>query len=440
VSSIDWVAILIAIVWLGMVFLAARQATGSWASPGAIMPLYWLMAIVVPMIAYPGGMVSVTCVVFICIATSSWALGSVLGGRPSAPLALARPSVSVPATRFACVLASVAGLAAAALVGRAVGASLSSLSSLDGLLSAGNAAAVMRYDDFGVVGGLITSPLLGLAFAGSILAPSLIREGGRSNALIGLLPISSVVLYSTISTARAPMLFSSAMYLGGWFAVSFAREGAIRRISRRLLAKAGLAGAAVFSLFAGIAFVRIGRIDSSIGLIVYEKLALYAFGYLPAFSEWLDGQLKTGNLGSETWGSSSLGSMQYLDGIDGSLARTSSQWVQVLPDGTSTNVYSAFRNLILDFGISGTIIAMFVAGFLLSRLYVHTINRASPRASAALTAGYACIFMMVTTVITSYTNVLFGFLVAILGVKYCYRTSARGTGEATRDAGGSSGD
>lgn len=406
------------VIWLGSLAVFARNRQGSWLGPGGLVSVYWLFAIALPLLFFDGAEVSFSAVVYLSTAVTAWVIGTLIG-IPSPPRACSTspkfPSPFVGSTpAIFGVAGMLAGVAAAAASASATGANLTSLVSVSSLLQTGSDQAALRYGG-GTAQNSTASALIALNFLGALTAPFASRSETRWHRQSALMPVLGTLVYSTLTTARAPLLIAAIMTLGGYLAFSLNTTGKFPAISAKQIGRFAFAGAAITLAFVGIAIIRIGQYSSQVQHIVAQKAQVYAFGYLPGFSAWISNPDAVSNnpipLG---YGTSSLAGVNYLTGQSRTSTRTYGQFVVIDTSGQKSNIFTGLQNLIVDFSMPGALAILATSGFLFARVYKNAITRRS--AIACMT--YACVFTVVcfsqTIIATSFTNVVVAFGAALI--------------------------
>lgn len=313
------------------------------------------------------------------------------------------------------VIGTLGGLAATVLALQTHGFDLRDVATFGGLLDTGNALSVARYA--GDEGSHPLVPLLlAFAYTACMIAPFTFLGDTRRpwRKLAAAAPLLSVVLYSAVTTARLGMLIGGVLAVSGYIAMRLLRDGEVPCLSGRFLFSAALSACALAASFVAIAFVRVGRIDSAVIPVIAEKLNIYAFGYLPAFSQWLEiRRTEPSPLG---WGTSSLAGAEFVTGIDRDSTRAYEDRVLIDEWGATTNIYTGFRNLLLDFSEPGALVLLAVFGFLLSSAYLAAKIDAKPVPAAFMVCGYSIILLSNTMLITTFTNVVAAMLLGIWAV------------------------
>lgn len=397
--------------------LLARAAAGRWLRPGSLFAGYWLVAGIAPLALFESPRVNARAIVYIFVAVAIFTLGAITSawsGKHSRPH-LSQP---LPAPNHGLLLGTIligtlAGFGAGLLALRVHGLSASMLLSTDGVLETGNSIAVARYSGQ-PVGSPLTAALLALAYGSALVAPYATVLDSTIKRIWLFAPVTSVLFYATITTERLGLLIAGACTIGGYIAARTLKDGDAPKVSRRGIAAAATVVCAIGAAFIGIAFVRVGSVDAEVVPVIREKVAVYAFGYEPAFSEWLDAHegpsWKPRSLG---WGTASIAGASALTGQSRSETRAYSQFTAINEQGRTTNIYTIFRGLLIDFGRPGTAVAIFLFGLGAGAAYRRATIDRSPLSAGLLGCLYAMIFTSNIMSILSFTNVLVGMTIAV---------------------------
>jgi oligosaccharide repeat unit polymerase len=154
------------------------------------------------------------------------------------------------------------------------------------------------------------------------------------------------------------VLFAMVLWLSGYFATRL-RFGKLAVFTRGHLLTAAVAGIALTVFFFAVSLARLASTDVSLLNVVLLKLISGAFGHMTVFSQWLAeywNQPFEPTLGSVTFAGplEMLGFSQRIPGLFDSLIE--------LVVGETSNIYTAFRPLIQDFGIPGALAILTLLG------------------------------------------------------------------------------
>lgn len=301
--------------------------------------------------------------VFISILVSLYSFGTVLGKNMGENLPQQEESVAFHEKRalvflFLCFFISLAnvinGIATA-------GFSLREISSFKILLELNNAAAVERYtgtnqSSFFTRISLIfvyLTPLLG-----GYLLP--ILKGKRKVwSYFSLLPS---LLITVTQAVKSGLITSVGLWGASVIVASFSHNPRFFKLKNRTLLKISTSVFLFFSILFFSMILRTGRFDWEIAEVIGKKFINYAFGHLPAFDDWF-----TRNVGEiePTFGVKTFYGVTNFLGVAERQQGVFSEFVYYGKngyDGVGTNVFTVFRFIMEDFGLLGSMLAVFVAG------------------------------------------------------------------------------
>lgn len=421
---------------LAPLVLLTRIVDQRWLAPGNFFAAYWLVASTLPVLFLDDAAVTVVSLMYIAFAVLVFALGA---GAASMRTVSRQCSFGPIPRRHAWVLraltysGALTALAAAAFAIEAGGFQISNVLSLQGLFATGNSISISRYD--GGAGSPVVAGLLAITYAACLVSPFAFLDGiGGSRWVRMTCPLLAVLVYSAFTTERLGLLLGASFTLCGYLVARLLRDGRFPHLTFRSVIVTLASAALLGTLFVGIAFVRVGRSDAGVQRAVASKMEVYALGYLPAFSVWLTDYQLAGADAPLGYGTSSVAGISLLTGQSRDATRAYGDRAQITSGGATTNVYTIFRNLLLDFGRAGSALALLLWGFTTGRAYRSVLERRSPLGAVILGASYASIMLSNTMAITTFSNVCAAVLVALVVV--CAGFSGRSEsrrGEAVLD-------
>ncbi|NES15395.1 MULTISPECIES: O-antigen polymerase [Micromonospora] len=410
--------------------LIVRSCAGHWFQPGAMFAGYWMIASALSA-AFYGRETTYRALIYIAVGVAAFGLGSLVltYTRPPFPGPVVRTSNSAPSARQGGLLwtiaaGTVSGLAAGFLSVRTNGISIDNLLSIEELLDASHQVAVGRYDNLLAASASGSqrwvSALLSITYCAALCAPFLALARVRFQRAWMLAPLASLVIYGFTTTARAGMVSGVFLWFSGYVAMRIMRDGRPPRITAR--AVAGTAGAmlAVTALFTFMAFLRIGTFDASTASMVRSRVAVYALGYQPAFSQWLE-QREWADEKQLGLGTASVAGVSLLTGQSRRDFRTYDEFVVVDERGSKTNIYTMFRGVLIDFGRAGGVLVLFLFGAAAGAAYRAVMWHRSATAAAVLAGCYSIILWSSTISIIHYSNVLAAVVGAALVLNVALR-------------------
>lgn len=363
-----------------------------WLAPSAFGPLLWVFYLCLPLIGAPDYSVSGSAVWKIVLLLLSLHLGALSGegiGRQvgtRAAKGTSRPAFSEALAVRLLWMSAVCAIVA--MIGTLYLA-FSSLSvyglqtSIAGLLGLGPYLAAERY----VAGRsypAVIRALLAWPYAAALLGGfSYPCVSSRRHKLLAAATIIPAILLSIVTAIRASTLFAVACWAAAYIAVRVCSSRGSYRIWRAgfvLKAAIGLGVAVCFALIIQVLRGGFEQVDDL--AVTWEHLRPGFLGYLAAFSEW-------DRVGPEklSWGFYTFGGLFEMIGIRSREIGVYTTSVNL--SGTDTNIYTVFRGLIEDFGYSGALAALSIAGFIAGWAY-RQVRRGRHWYCLILAAFYAC--------------------------------------------------
>lgn len=259
--------------------------------------------------------------------------------------------------------------------------------------------------------------LLAINYAGAFTGGVLLGAA-RSNGkcIIAIVPVISATFITLITTAKAPMLLSSAFCLAGWLSFRAAApfDRSETKSARRLLvflavvATLGVVGTVSLMLRYGV-----GGADAG---VITRRIGGYVFAQMAALSAWL--KVENWNLLVPTWGKLTLAGLADILGL---LHRTPGLYSPIGLNAwaSQSNVFTAFRGAVTDFGFFGAWLGAVLFGMLGGCCYsrLHQADRATALSMIGLVVFYSFTIWSPVISIFAYNVVLFA--VALAGVTLC---------------------
>jgi oligosaccharide repeat unit polymerase len=319
------------------------------------------------------------------------------------------------------------GLLATLLIFRQGGFSLSMLTSQGGLFQVGNALAVQRYS--GEDQSLGPVPLLlAITYAGALAAPFMLfapkMARPRASAVLIFLPFAGALAFAVVTTARLPMLLAACFTFLSCVVATSMRQGEMIKLRASQALSVIAALGAVAGAFVFIAFIRIGPTSGSAQPAVFNRSRVYAVGYVSSFSQWID-QPAVGSAQQRpplAFGAATFGAPARQLGLDPSLSQAYRDFRQLGGDpGASTNIYTAFRSAIVDFGAPGALLFLAAAGYVAARTQASALERPGPVSALTLVVVYAYFLNSNIQSIFWFTNVCLAVFLAGLCLLWAFR-------------------
>lgn len=251
------------------------------------------------------------------------------------------------------------------------GHSIRELFNFDSFLTLSNQNSVERYT--GEKSTNLLQKILGINDnCCPIIGGLLFFEFKKNNRWLSYISMLPSILYGFIESAKMGVITSVFLWL-----IGIALASQLLNIKLHIKAKAliKIIGSVIlfFFILISIMMFRLGRFDFDAFETATGKFISYAFGHLPAFDIWFsnyDDNLSDLTLGGKTFFgiTNALGIMNREQGIFNTPTTISDF-------GDSTNVYSVFRFFVEDFGVFGTLMFLFLNGFIIRIIYQNFIKR-----------------------------------------------------------------
>lgn len=385
--------------------------------PRWVLPAYWMIFLGATIIFHPTSKLDGNSALFIVVSCFMFLFGALIAtlksqnGRNSlgafrivkAQGDGAGPMLRSSVIRWASIVGSACNMGAALLALRNSPVSLADIITLQGLAESTNSLAVERYSG-GPGDGVIVFLLLGIGYVAALVAPFIRATNSSRHIGITLLPAGTSLAYAAVTSARLGFLVAAALTAGGVIACSVMRNKIAPRVKLKTILSVALVGIILGVLFTGIGVLRTGRLDSEVLQATVDKQASYTVGAVGAFSSWYT-EYGTGVGEDLGYGTATIAGMEYVTGQERAATRAYGEFAVIDDSGRTSNVYTVFRGLILDFGIDGTMVFLSIVGFVFGRLYLAAVN-GSIAAGALLGYGYASIFLSGWMAMTTFTNLL----------------------------------
>ncbi len=350
----------------GLVAVAAVVATALLAylrartpsNPGAYFGIVWLTATLPAVVLVPSA-VGTSSLFVIAAFMLSAVLGSVVGEGTARANPSLRSKVRVDAISRAAVRCSViggtGGLLAAVSYLADSGYALREMTRGETWVAIAGQYSLARYHE-GFVEPFTTRLLLATNYAGALFGGlALAGRWSRWRTAAAALPILASVLVTLITTAKGSLLISMLLTasagLAGklWLAGSWGRRG-----------RAAVAAAVLVVILATVVSLglRYGSDESDLGSTIRERMGGYVVGHVAAFSAWLqwEGLWESGG----GWGQSSFAGLAELLGLTTRVPGIYRE-LALNPVAAESNVFTAFRGLIVDFTFPGALLAVVLA-------------------------------------------------------------------------------
>ena len=402
---------------------SSRILQGTWAAPGAFFSLVWIIAaapaaVVLPDYVTPGAMLLVV----------SFALAVLLGSQitlqgptPSGDAASSRVDTITRGTkgtklRMLPALAGFLGVCGfAACVGYVwdAGYELSQLANGSVWLDMALRYSVARYQqDF--VEPFSIRLLVAANYAGAICGGVLLgTQRGFGRRLLGALSVAAGTAITVITTAKSVMLLTALFTLAGWlsFKTLSISEPIHRRSLKRLLA--------ITAIFVAIAVVGTATLVLRYGEgtnvdLITERVGGYLFGHMAALSAWL--AVEDWSYLPRTWGALSFAGPAELLNLTARTTQGFYNPIGLNDWAAESNVFTALRGAITDFGVFGAWIGALLLGGLGGHCYrrLHGGDGASSLSMTGLAVFYGVAAWSPFVSILAYNVIALAIVITVL--------------------------
>ncbi len=183
----------------------------------------------------------------------------------------------------------------------------------------------------------------------------------KRRILLCFLSLLPIILSMAIENTKSGVIDATILFAVGYMVSFMQVYKCFPKFKTKQIVIVICLGAILAALLFFAMCVRIGDFSKRTIDIVKEKIIVYAFGSVEAFDVWLTGHYSLGTYG---FGINTFMAPFSLLGIV-----TREQGVYDFIPGASSNVFSAYRGVIMDFGIFGGLLFMFVIGIVAGITY-----------------------------------------------------------------------
>ena len=253
----------------------------------------------------------------------------------------------------------VLGIIHALILLRNYGLSLKAFTSIDSLFTINNEIAVLRYSGREIVSNGIQKFLLAIVYVTPLVGGyHYVFAQKRTDYILCFLSFLPELLSLFSTNGKAGFIACIILWLAGYFVATFHIKREIS-FSLKTIVIIMITVAMVTLILLSTMVLRIGVINDSVIHIVLNKFKNYAYGHVVAINNWLDTNIMKSELalGYQTF----IGIARYFTGG----IRAQGVYADFYRElGFSTNVYTYFRGLYMDFGFFGSCIFFFLFGYI----------------------------------------------------------------------------
>ena len=362
---------------LGQVYFASLY-TRTWITPASIYGIFWFLFTFIPLILVPSAPASVLAMAYIFLSCMVISLSSVVVKWPEAiriNSEFGLSSVDAYNTEFLNVtfyVVSFLALVCWALNIQAQGIALSRI--WEDFFAVSNEYIMSRYNET-VITSVFSQLSNVFSYASAALGGLIISRFTNRFGILNIIILSFLpsILVLTIQGAKGMIFLSISLFYGGWL-IRRMKSGETTLLDRGVLKKSLLYALALIPLVT-VSFVARGIYvleDTGEILFALQRYYIsYSSVHLYAFSDWFNyyvgapsSQFYSDSLLETTKGFYTFMAVFRIFGDD-----------RYVPPGVFTeyygygnflsgNIYTYFRGLILDFGIFGSLVLLFIFGVL----------------------------------------------------------------------------
>ena len=395
------------IISLTIIALMTRYMTKTWFSPGAFFSLCWSFFLIVPIIFASDYDTDYLGIWFITIFSMSLATGSIVAysSKIINKSSLLGNSLNLKSLHYFLAFFSLIIFVGLYMLFQYASKTYISSNYINDWMMIPNMISIDRYS------GTLNYPIfikysLYFIYPGNLLGGLLFGLNKKSIKwkIFSMVPLFSATLLGVIEGARTSILLGLVLFFSAWLSTSILNQGKTKNRKRSYFKFTFGIGAILgfFTIsFIAIQWLRQGM-DTIIVDLLIERIRAYFFGYLSAFSQWLSiDSLENFNLGLITF----AGPFNLIGVMERPLGFYDPIFIY---NGTSTNIFTAFRGLISDFSISGSILIAFIIGFISQIIFQKSKNLLS---TLPISMFYAFTIYSPLISIFHYNSVLFSWLI-----------------------------
>lgn len=243
------------------------------------------------------------------------------------------------------------------------GFSLRALLSMQDLLNMNRSIAEDRYYT-GEAYSALNQFFLIFSYAAPVIGGFCFRMVGKLNKTLCLLTLIPGTFIALTQSMKMGMMTSFMLWFASYIVCSYSYGLPIRIKFKAILRFVVIILAFFFVLFISMVF-RTGEVSERTILDISQKFVTYALGHMHCFDMWY-----TSYIPSEfAWGSKTFMGISNLLGIEERVQGIYPEYLNVGKNGFYgiSNVYTIFRPLIEDVGEAGTVLVMFLMGFVANK-------------------------------------------------------------------------
>lgn len=298
---------------------------------------------------------------------------------------------------------------------RGYGYSLRDFSNAESYISMNTQIAYNRYNVSSNGGSALTQILLMFSYIGPICGGyCFVYAKKLKYYMLSLITLVPIIFGMMFTNTKAGFIASVMLFAAGFIVAYIGKTRRFLKINFKMIALLAVLVCIMFIALFAIMCIRVGDFSNETISIIKNKFAEYAVGQMQAFELWFE-HIRPDEGGLE------LGSNTFLAIADKLGLKIKVQGVYELIDGASSNIFTAIRGVITDFGLLGGWLFYLITG-MFGGICEKRIKNAYSILSIALTAGilffYLYGFIISPWIYTSYILAFIGFYLFCYFSKY----------------------
>jgi oligosaccharide repeat unit polymerase len=409
--------IILSIITIFSTAFIAKIITRSWFSPGAFFALCWSFFLFVPLAFASEYKVDIIGLWFIVIFTMSCASGSIIAYKPNNSNIIIK-NQKITSLIFNNLLIPFVILSIISLLGLIFLLQFALNSYNFGYYSFSwfsipNLIAIDRYS------GDLYYPFyikysLYCIFPANLIGGLLLSFKIKSLKLkmITFTPLFAAFLLGIIEGTRSSILLGLIIFFSAWLSrqVIVDKKYNIKNQYIKIII-----GGIIFILGFTLIFILIQWLRQGMDVLLVDllidRIRAYFFGYLAAFSSWL---IEPGDLNYSGGITTFAGPFNLL----GILERPLGFYEPInISSNISTNIFTAFRGLVMDFSIGGSILIAFIIGFV-AQLFFQKNHLNNIILTLPISIFYAFTLYSPLISIFHYNSILFSWIIVFLLIRF----------------------
>ncbi len=408
-SPLSSMTVILSLIAMAFLALISRFYNKTWLEPGTFFLMIWFLFIIIPAIVTPENPIYLLGIWYIFSFSLSLLLGSLVwhhlepDRRIDNELKAGDQLHSYTNTLFfwfgLFLFISIFGVVALVSFGI-------NRYNLDTNIFSLSALPNLYYVDRDT--GIFTLPwqvkgFMYFVYTASLLGGIIFRFLKDKRKLICLTPILIALFYGLILAVRSGLLLSIILWLAGWLGAKVLFKNYLFNFKTVMLA--ALSFMIFIMLFISVKWLRSGADDPFLIILLLDNARISLFGFISAFSTWV----KDYQYAGLTFGANTLSGPLDLFGI---IDREIGYYKEniFLAGKGYTNIYTAFRGLIEDFSIPGSLIIGFAIG-VLARISFNKCCRSQFMWLIPLTLFYAFVLYSPIISLFNYNSVIMAWLI-----------------------------